>query len=88
MLDRSDVRFDKMVSRDRQPIREKILREQKKVDLDYDLNLSLVSKKTVVSVPSFKKTMPRGAKLTGMSRGIIDPTGHSYIDESATGLEG
>ena len=88
VLDRSDVRFDKMVSRDRQPIREKLWREQKKVDLDYDLNLSLITKKTVVNVPSFKKTMPRGAKIPGMSSGMVDPTGHGFIDESTTGLEG
>ena len=88
VLDRSDVRFDKMVSRDRQPIREKLFRERKPVDLDYDVGLSQVTRKTVLNVPSFKKTMPRGARLPGMPRGMLDPSGHSFIDEAATGLEG
>ena len=83
------MRFDKIVSRERQPIREKILREKKHVDLDYDVRLSQVGRKTVVSVPSFQKTMPRGAKFPGMPpQGMIDPTGHGFVDESTTGLEG
>ena len=42
IIGRTDVRIGKQVSRDRQPIREKLLHEQKPVDLVYDTNLSQV----------------------------------------------
>lgn len=51
-------------------------------------SIGYIGRKTVLSVPSFKKTMPRGEKLPGMSKGMLDPTGHGFIDEATTGLEG
>ena len=87
VLDRSDLRIDKQLGRGCQPIREKIFRDIKPVDLQYDSNYNQVSKRTVLSVPTFKKTMPRGSKLPGMSSGMIDPTGHGFIDEASLGLE-
>ena len=48
--DRRDLRMEKMLSRSQQPIREKILRDKKPVDLHYDANTEVGKKKIVSQV--------------------------------------
>ena len=88
IIGRANYHIDRQVSRDRQPISIKLYREQKPVDLVYDTNIALVSKKTVTSVPNFRKSMPRKNLLADLPGGARDPTGHSFVDDASTGLEG
>ena len=88
IIGRTNYSIGKQVSRDRQPISINLYREQKPVDLVYDTNIASVAKKTVTSVPNFRKSMPRKHILADLPGGARDPTGHSFVDEANTGLEG
>ena len=50
--------------------------------------MEAVKRKAVLGIPNFKKQMPRSTLLPGQSMGMIDPSGHGFIDESRRGLEG
>ena len=88
IINRSDLRIDRSLSRDQQPIREKILREPKPFDLTYDANKEPTMRKHVLSVPNFRKQLPRKQKIHGIPDGMYDATGHGFVDETNTGLEG
>ena len=78
----------KQISRQDQPIREKVLYDQKPHDLNYDLKYGVTHRKTVYNVPVFKKTMPRSTLVAGMTSSQVDSTGYGFVEETATGLEG
>ena len=65
-----------------------ILSEPKFHDLEYNVKVDFVKRRTQVGYTDFKKQMPRRALMPGVIAGMLDPTGHGFIDESMTGLEG
>ena len=87
-ISRAHLKLDKMLSRHEQPIREKILLDPKLHDLNYDVSFERVMRKTVTNIPVFKKQIGRRTLIPGVSLGMIDPTGHGFVDESSLGLEG
>lgn len=66
-LQKRDQRFDKQMSRAEQPIREKIMFEPKRHDLNYDIKHNYTTRKTVVKVPIFNKIKPRSTLIPGVT---------------------
>lgn len=77
-----------MLSRSQQPIRDKLLQDQKKNNLSYEPRYNSVERKTVLDVPDFRKKTSRRALLPGMNICSVDPTGVGFIDETRLGTEG
>lgn len=50
--------------------------------------MEVVKRRAVLGIQEFKKQMPRKSMLPGQSMGMLDPSGHGFIEESQRGLEG
>ena len=88
-LKQSNISLSRMISRKQQPLYEKTNREVKHTTLTaYDTNLDVNRSKTCLGVPNFRSYPPRKTYVGGVNMGMIDPTGHAFIEESQRGFEG